>query len=64
MGEVHEDLIVKLAQVIDGVVEGDVQDLSPAHGFIQRDPHEEGSLADAVTGDNDSDVSGAESAMD
>ena len=64
MGEVHEDLVVKLSQVIDGLVERDVQGLSCAHCFIKSDPDEKGGFADAMAGNDDSDVPGAESAID
>ena len=64
MGEVHEDLVVKLAHVIDGLVERDVQDLSPAHCIVESDPDEKGGFADAVAGNDDSDVPAAKSAVD
>src|SRR5947207_1394644 len=64
MGKVHEDLVVKLSYVIDGFVERDVQGFSPAHGFVQSDPHMNGGYADAMSGNDDSDVPAAQSAMD
>src|SRR5678815_5557772 len=62
--EVYENLIVELAQVIDGVVERRVERLSPAHGFIESDPHQQRGFAGTVTSDDDSEVSQTETAMD
>src|SRR5438093_10860750 len=64
MGEVHEDLVVKLSYVTDGLVERDVQGLSPAHGIVKSDPDEERGFADAMAGDDDTDVLGTKSAVD
>ena len=64
MGEVHKDLVVKLSYVIDGFVERDVQGLSPAHCLVKGDPDEKGGLADAMAGNDDSDVAAAKSAVD
>ena len=64
MGKVHEDLVVKLSQVIDGLVERDVQGLSPAHCLVKSDPDEKGGFTDAVAGNDDSDVPAAKSAVD
>src|SRR5499427_11005354 len=62
--EVHEDLVVKLSHMIDGLIERDMDSLPPAYRLVQRDADEEGCLADAVPGNHDSDVSGTESAVD
>src|SRR5262245_59586651 len=63
MGEVHENLVVKLAHVIEGLVEGDVQGLAAAHGVVQSDADKEGGLADTMAGDHHADVAAAEAAM-
>src|SRR5207247_6706195 len=64
MGEVHEDLVVKLSYVIDGLVERDVQRLATAHGIVKSDPDEEGGFADTMAGNDDADVPAAKSAVD
>src|SRR5262245_60418607 len=64
MGEVHEDLVVEFTQVIDGFVERDVEDLAAAHCIVKSDSDEKGRFADAMAGDDDSDVAAAKSAVD
>src|SRR5215471_9882675 len=64
VGEIHEDLIVKLPHVIDRLVERDVQHLAPANGVIDGDSHQKRRLAESMPGDDDSDISRAESSMD
>src|SRR5262249_13954682 len=64
MGEVHEDLVVKLAHMIDRLIERDVERLSPAHCLVKSDPDEKCRFSDAMPRDEDSDVSAAKSAVD
>ena len=64
VGEVHEDLVVKLAHMIDGFIERNVQHFAAAHCVVKRDTDEKGGFADAMAGDDDSDVPAAESAVD
>jgi hypothetical protein len=63
MRQVHEDFVVKLSNVIDGFVERDMQRFSAPHSVIERYPDQERSLADAVSGDDDSNVSAAKAAI-
>src|SRR5262245_21149135 len=63
-GEIREDLVVELADVIHRLADVDVQHLFAAHEVVERDPDEEGALPDAVTRDDDTDVAAAEAAVD
>src|SRR5881394_3245769 len=64
VSEVHENLVVKLPHMIDGLIKRDMDDLSPAHRVVQRDSDEKCGLADSVPGDNNADISRTEAAMD
>src|SRR5262249_26546656 len=64
MGEVHKNLVVKLTQVIDSLVERDVKSFPAADCVVQSDPDKKRGFADAMPCDDDSDVAGAESAVD
>jgi len=64
MRKVHENLVVKLSQVIDGVVERYVQNFSVTHRFIQSDSDEKGGFPDAVTRNDYPYVSAAQTAVD
>src|SRR5215468_1480911 len=64
MGEVHEDLVVKLAHMIDGFVERNVERLSSAHRVVESNPHKKRSFADAMARNDDSDIPAAKPAVD
>jgi hypothetical protein len=64
MGEVHKDLVVKLPNMVDGFIERNMEHLSPAHCVVQSDADEKSGFADAMTRNNDADVTGAKPAMD
>ena len=56
MSEVHENLVVKLPHVVDRLVERDVDGLAAPHCLIESDSDQKGGFADAVAGNDDSDL--------
>src|SRR4029078_7435237 len=61
-GEVEEDLVVVLAHASQGLAQGHVEHVLPAHQVVQGHPHQEGGLADAAAGHHRSDVSRSQAA--